>query len=427
MEKFQSLQQEVLQFVEENDVKFIRLVFCDLDGLQKNISIMPEQLETAFIDGIPFDASYIWGMADVSQCDLFLRPDPATISLLPWRPQQGRVARFYCTIEKPNGEVFEADTREILKKAVEDCRKMQLECTVGSECEFYLFKTDEDGNPTKEPLDQGSYFDMAPVDKGENVRRDICLALEGMGLHPEVSHHEQGPGQNEIDFRFSDLLSAADDFMSFKTTVKAVSAQNGLYASFLPKPIKNASGSGMHINLSLYKEGKNIFDPSNPYKEISENFIAGVLDKIKEISLFLNPIANSYERFGEFEAPKYISLSSHDRSQLIRIPAASKGRCRMELRSPDPALNPYLAYALIVQAGLKGIEQGLTIHTPIDPNTDSDNTIALKELPHNINEAIKEAKNSSFVAEVIGKELLEKYISLKENSVVSTDTYFRYI
>lgn len=418
---------EVLQFVEENDIKFIRLVFCDLFGRQKNISIMADGLEEAFSDGVSFDASAILGFSNVDNSDLFLRPNPETLSLLPWRPQQGRVAKFYCSIIKPNGELYEGDTREILKKTVDKCRELQYDCKIGAECEFYLFKTDEDGEPTRIPLDRGGYFDMAPLDRGENVRREICLSLEEMGLHPEGSHHEQGPGQNEIDFKFSDVLSSADDFMSFKTTVKAISAQNGLFASFMPKPIANKSGNGMHVNVSLHKAGENIFDPNSIYMEESKSFMAGVLKKTREISLFLNPIPNSYQRLGEFEAPKYISWSDQDRSQLIRIPAASKERCRMELRSPDSSMNPYLAYALIIQAGLYGVENKLKLQDPVNMSLFPSNSMKLEKIPDDIKEAINEARNSEFVATVIGKELLEKYISLKETPEVFENTYFDYI
>jgi len=426
MNSIKTTKEEVLQFVEENDVKFIRLVFCDLFGMQKNISIMPTELEMAFQSGISFDASSIVGFSNIENSDLFLRPDPETLSLLPWRPQQGRVAKFYCSIYKPNGEIYEADTREILKKVIKNAHQMNYHCKIGAECEFYLFKTDEHGEPTKEPIDKGGYFDMAPLDRGENVRREICLSLEEMGLHPETSHHEQGPGQNEIDFMFSNILSSADDFMSFKTTVKAISAQNGLFASFMPKPISNTSGNGMHVNVSLQKAGENIFTKNSIYKKESESFMAGILDHIKEITLFLNPIPNSYERLGDFKAPKYISWSEQDRSQLIRIPAATDERSRMELRSPDPSLNPYLAYALILQAGLKGIEEKLTLQPSADLQIlNAENRKGkMEELPNSITQAIEEARKSEFVCQVIGEELLEKYIALKESPEIVNTKYF---
>ncbi len=439
METLQTTKEEVLQFVEENGVKFIRLVFCDLFGMQKNISIMSEELETAFSEGISFDASAILGFSGVEQSDLFLKPDPKTISLLPWRPQQGRVARFYCTIVKPNGEVYESDSRTILKKAIKRCTDLGYGCKIGGECEFYLFKTDEFGDPTKEPFDKGGYFDMAPLDKGENVRREICLALEEMGLQPEASHHEQGPGQNEIDFRFSDAISSADNFMSFKTTVKAISARNGLFASFMPKPLAQKPGNGMHINISLYKAGKNLFLNDGENTKEAAYFMAGILSKSREIALFLNPIPNSYERLGEFEAPTFITWSRQNRSQLIRIPAASRDRFRMELRSPDPSLNPYLAYALIIEAGLYGIENKLQLQAPSDYDLYLDNKIEkpLEQLPRDIKEAIKAAKTSEFVKQVIGSEQHRKYIMQKEKEASQYDhvanrealcsKYFNYI
>lgn len=413
----QTTNDEVLRFVEENDVKFIRLVFCDLFGVQKNISIMPDELESAFTEGISFDASAISGFCGVADSDLFLKPEPTTLTPLPWRPQQGRVARFYCSIARPDGESFACDARGLLKEAVDRCRALGYECHMGAECEFYLFKTDENGDPTKVPLDQGGYFDMAPIDRGENVRREICLTLEDMGLHPESSHHEQGPGQNEIDIRFSDALTSADNFMTLKTAIKAVAARNGLFASFMPKPLVGKSGSGMHVNISLTHGGENIFQNGLEESAAGQSFIAGILAKAREITLFLNPLPNSYERLGEFEAPGYVSWSRSNRSQLIRIPAATGGRSRMELRSPDPSINPYLAYALIINAGIWGIENKLELPPPTDYDlytADVEEQSNLIKLPDSLREAISAAQNSEFVQRVLGRGLLEKYIEQKE-------------
>ncbi len=415
-----SARTEILQFVAENDVKFIRLAFCDLFGMQKNISILADELETTFADGVSFDASAIAGFCGVADSDLLLRPDPATILLLPWRPQQGRVARFYCSIYRPDGQPFAYDTRAMLRRAVEDCRKAGYECRIGAESEFYLFKTDEDGEPTRQPFDKGGYFDMAPLDKGENIRREICLTLEEMGLHPESSHHEQGPGQNEIDFRFSDALSSADDFMTFKTAVKAIATRNGLFASFLPKPLMGKSGSGLHINLSLHRGGENIFQEGSRYSAERNSFLAGILAKAREISLFLNSIPNSYERLGELEAPGYAGWSKGNRSQLIRIPAASPLRSRMELRSPDAALNPYLAYTLIIKAGLWGMEQELPLPKSTDFNLyEADEALKsqLPPLPRTLKEALEEAERSDFVRETLGRELVQKYIEQKRKEL----------
>ena len=408
---------EVLQFIEENDVKFIRLAFCDLLGTQKNISIMPNELERAFKEGVSFDASAIKGFADVSKSDLLLFPDPSTLSVLPWRPQQGRVVRFFCDIRTPEKEKFVCDSRDILRNMIKKCVIKGYTPYIGTECEFYLFKTDEEGEPTMITHDKGGYFDIAPIDKGENIRREICLCLEEMGIKPESSHHEQGPGQNEIDFKYSDSLTAADNFITFKSVVKAIATRNGLFASFLPKPIADESGNGLHINLSLLKNGTNIFENNKWEQENAKNFIAGILSKAKEITAFLNPLVNSYERFGKFEAPKYISWSHQNRSQLIRIPAATGEKTRMELRSPDSSINPYIAFSLIIGAGLYGIENSIELPEAINENLYTASNDILKNietLPENLEEALNIAKNSEFIKEIIGEEVLKRYIELKE-------------
>ena len=433
---------EVLSFVRENNVKFIRLGFCDLFGVQKNISIMPEDLPFAFENGVSFDAHAIAGFRDITASDLVLVPDPATLTVLPWRPGPGRVVRFYCDIKNPDGSTFLRDSRYLLKRVVERCEKMGYVCKIGEECEFYLFKTGEDGQPTDITLDMGSYLDISPLDKGENIRREICLTLEEMGIKPESSHHEQGPGQNEVDFRFDNALRSADNLLTFKSVVKAIATRNGLFASFMPKPIQNAAGSGLHINLSLTQNGQNIFrNAGEGHSKVAESFIAGILSKTPEIMLFLNPIANSYERFGKCEAPKYVSWSHQNRSQLVRIPAVAGERVRMELRSPDPSLNPYLAFALVLSAGLDGIESGLVL----EPNVDADLFTAsesvtknLARLPDTMEKAINLAERSPLAENVLGTELLRKYIALKreENSefiaaedkaAFYRDKYFMYI
>lgn len=406
----------VLEFVRENDVKFIRLGFCDLFGVQKNISIMPEELPYAFENGVSFDAHAIRGFRDVTASDLLLFPDPATLTVLPWRPGPGRVVRFYGEIRTPDGSLFAHDSRTLLRRVAERCEALGYGCKLGAECEFYLFKTDEEGEPTTLTLDRGGYLDISPLDKGEDIRREICLTLAEMGIHPETSHHEQGPGQNEIDFKFADVLTSADHLLTFKSVVKAVAARNGLYASFMPKPIPSAPGSGLHVNLSLTRNGRNLFDGRGD-GAAAERFLAGILAKTPEISLFLNPIANSYERFGAYEAPKYVSWSHQNRSQLVRIPAATGERVRMELRSPDPAVNPYLAFALILAAGLDGLERGLTLPPPVDADlytAGEDVTRSLTRLPDSLGEAISLAKGSELVKRVVGESLLEKYLAVKE-------------
>lgn len=409
---------EVLQFTEENDVKFIRLAFCDLFGRQKNISIMPDMLPRAFSSGISFDASGIRGFGDEAASDLLLFPDPATLAILPWRPSHGRVIRLLCTVRHPDGRPFEGDSRTVLKDAVQKAAQMGLTCRIGSECEFYLFRTDENGDPILVPHDHAGYCDVAPLDRGENVRREICLALEQMGILPESSHHEHGPGQNEIDFRYSDALTAADDLINFKVAVKAIAARNGLYASFLPKPLAGQSGSGLHVNLSLAKNGLNIFkNDIAEHSQEAESFIAGILNRTAEITAFLNPLANSYERLGEFEAPGYISWSHQNRSQLIRIPAATGEYARMELRSPDPSCHPHLAFALLLFAGLEGIEKRLPLCPPTDFNlyaASKEELAGIASLPNDLGEALEIAKNSSFIKAHLPQKLLESYFSIKE-------------
>jgi len=408
---------EVLEFVRENDVKFIRLSFCDLLGVQKNISVIPEELPTAFENGISFDAHAVAGFRDITDSDLFLVPDPTTLIVLPWRPGPGRVIRFYCDIKNPDGTPFPGDGRYFLKKVAERCKSMGYTCRIGTECEFYLFKTDERGEPTDETLDYGSYFDISPLDKGENIRREICLCLQEMGLNPLRSHHERGPGQNEITFRYSDIVEAADNFLTFKSTVKAIAARNGLFASFMPKPILDESGSGLHVNISLSQNGHNIFSNGVKKSRAAESFIAGIMDKTPEMTIFLNPIANSYERLGRNEAPAFVSWSHKNRSQLVRIPAAHGDRFRMELRSPDPAVNPYIAFALIINAGLDGISKGLTLQPPVDADlytADEAVTNNLTPIPSNMYKAIELAKSSSFIRDTIGEEILSKYLALKQ-------------
>ena len=412
---------EVLEFVKESDVKFIRLSFCDIFGLQKNISIMVDELESAFENGVSFDAHAIRGFRDITRSDLLLFPDPATLTVLPWRPGSGRVARFYCNLKNPDGTAFAHDGRVLLKQVALRTEKMGYICKIGAECEFYLFKTDENGNPTDTTYDNGGYLDIAPLDRCEDIRREMCLTIEEMGISPETSHHEQGPGQNEIDFKFSGALECADNLQSFKSAIKAIAARNGLFASFMPKPLLDAPGNGMHINLSLAKNGRNIFkNLGEGHSTVSESFIAGILAKTPEITAFLNPIVNSYERLGKFEAPKYVSWSHQNRSQLIRIPAAIGEKVRMELRSPDPSLNPYLAFALIISAGLDGIENEMALPVAVDADlytAEETVTKPLERLPNSLDGAISLAEHSDFVKRVIGEELFFKYLTAKKAEV----------
>lgn len=400
---------EILEFVEENDIKFIKLQFCDVFGELRNISILSSQLERAFTYGISFDASSINGFLTIEDSDLFLIPDPSTITILPWRPQEGRVARFFCYIKTPEGKIFEGDSRYILKKTVDELISKEYTVKVGPESEFYLFKTDDEAKPLLEPQDNAGYFDVAPFDKGENVRREICLTLEEMGLTPESSHHESGPGQNEIDFKFDNPLESADNFITLKSVVNTIASLNGLYASFIPKPFFNESGSGFHINLSLYKGEDNIFKTTNGHSKDAESFIAGILYRIKEITAILNPSVNSYRRFGAYEAPKRISWSHKNRAQLIRIPASADKYSRMELRSSDCLCNPYLAFTLLIKAGIEGIVKGRELKKNM-----SDNSKELEVLPANLKEALEIMKNSEFVKDALGEFIFNKYIQHKD-------------
>lgn len=315
----------------------------------------------------------------------------------------------------PEGKIFEGDSRNILKNTVDKLFNLELNAKVGPECEFYLFKTDDEAEPILIPHDNAGYFDVAPFDKGENIRRDICLTLEEMGLIPESSHHESGPGQNEIDFRFDDPLESADNFITLKSVVKTIASLNGLHASFMPKPLIDKSGSGFHINLSLTKAEKNIFITAGKHSKDAESFIAGILYRIKEITAILNPTVNSYKRFGTFEAPEYLSWSHKNRSQLIRIPASTGEFSRMELRSPDCTCNPYLAFTLLIEAGLEGIEKKRELSKPFDGNihhiTQKDE---FETLPKNLGEALDSMRNSSFVKSVLGDFMYNKFLNSKE-------------
>lgn len=395
--------EEVLQYVREEDVKFIRLAFCDVFGKQKNISIMPEELPRAFEYGIAFDASAIAGFGDETRCDLFLHPDPETLMLLPWRPEHGKVVRMFTSITYPDGTPFECDTRSLLKKAIEDAKKAGYTFAFGAEQEFYLFELDEKSKPTKIPYDDAGYMDIAPEDRGENIRREICLTLEQMGIRPESSHHEEGPGQNEIDFRYSDPLTAADNIMTLQTVVKTVCHRNGVVGDFSPKPLDDKPGNGFHINMSV-KPGDN-----------SENLcymIAGVLDKVVEMTAFLNPIEESYKRFGHSKAPGYVSWSSENRSQLVRIPAAVGEYRRAELRSPDPKANPYLAFTLIIYAALVGLENKLDLPKAANINlykADAETLAYFKKLPEDLCSACKIAAASEFIKEHVPAAILDIY------------------
>ena len=421
--------EDILAMVEENGVKFIRLQFTDILGTLKNVAITDRQLEKALNNQCMFDGSSINGFVRVEESDMYLRPDLDSFVIFPWRPQQGKVARLICDVYMPDGTPFEGDPRYILKKAINKAEAMGYTMNVGPECEFFLFEVDNDGNPTLKTNDKGSYFDLGPIDLGENARRDMTLALEDMGFEIETSHHEVAAGQNEIDFKYADALVTADNITTFKYVVKSIAQRHGLYATFMPKPLHGVNGSGMHINISLMKNGKNAFyngDDELGLSSVAYNFIAGVLKHIKEICAITNPLVNSYKRLvPDYEAPVYIAWSSKNRSPLIRVPA-SRGECtRIELRSPDPSANPYLVLACLLLAGLEGIKNNLEPPKCIDKNIfdlsrEERKREHIENLPESLHEAIMYMQKSNLVKEALGKNTFEYYIRAKE---VEWDNY----
>ena len=386
---------EVMTFVEEEDVKFIRLAFCDVFGNQKNISIMPSELKRAFLEGIPFEADSVPGFETGAMSDLILHPDPATLAILPWRPSHGRVVRMFCDITYPDGTPFERDGRDILQNAVEVAEETGIDVTFSSKTEFYLFKTDEQGEPTKIPFDNAGYLDIAPADKGENVRREICFTLLDMGIYPESSHHEAGPGQNEIDFRHSDPMTAANDAVTFRSVVSTVATRNGLYASFSPKPLPSSCGNGFHITMNATAQSG---------EDVSEAFAAGILSHIREITLFCNPTEESYLRLGEMRAPEYINWSGENRSQLLRVKKTSSGTL-ITLRSPDPGANVYTVFSLLLFAGIEGVAKKYQLPPPVS-ETDSEH---MQRLPATLGEALKIAESSEFVNSILPKGYSELF------------------
>ena len=387
---------EIRQYVAEEDIKFLRLAFCDIFGSQKNISILPDELERALTYGIAFDASAVPGFGDEVHSDLFLHPDTGTLCMLPWRPDHGRVARMFCHVLRPNGAAFDADCRALLRQAVADAERMGISFSFGTEMEFYLFRRDDNGEPTRIPYDNAGYMDIAPEDKGENVRREICLT-------PECSHHEQGPGQNEIDFRYSDPLTAADNAVTFRAVVNSVAVRNGLAADFSPKPLADKPGNGMHINISA---------KSRDGEDVMPRIIAGILSHVAEMTVFLNTREESYHRFGSSKAPRYISWSSENRSQLIRIPAAQGEYRRAELRSPDPLCSPYLAFTLLIRAGLDGINRRLVLPDAANVNfytAPASVRAQFHTLPETLEDAKTAAAGSDFIARCLPRGIIEPY------------------
>ncbi len=363
---------DIYRLVEEEDVEFIRLQFTDIFGNLKNVAVTTSQLEKVLDNKCMFDGSSIEGYARIEESDMYLYPDIDTFEIFPWRPQQGKVARFLCDVYRPDGTPFEGDPRIILKKVINEAEQLGYTFDVGPECEFFLFDLKENGEPTNQTLEQGGYFDVGPLDSGENARREMVLTLEDMGFEIESSHHEIAPAQHEIDFKYDDALKTADNIMTFKLVVRTIAKRHGLHATFMPKPKYGINGSGMHINMSIQKDGKNIFDNPKGKIGLSEDayyFIAGLLKHVDGITAITNPIVNSYKRLVPgYEAPVYVAWSAASRSPLIRIPSGRGNSTRVELRSPDPAANPYLALAVCLAAGLDGIKNKLTPPESVDKN-----------------------------------------------------------
>ena len=415
--------QDILRLVEEEDVGFIRLQFTDIFGTMKNVAVTASQLEKALDNQIMFDGSSIEGFARIEDSDMYLYPDLDTFVIFPWRPQQGKVARLICDVYKPDGTAFESDPRYILKKVLSEAKDMGYEFNAGPECEFFLFHTDEDGRPTTLSHESATYFDLGPLDLGENARRDMVLTLEDMGFVIEASHHEVAPAQHEIDFQYGEALETADNIMTFKLVVKTIAKRHGLHATFMPKPKYGISGSGMHINMFLDRDGVNVFADAEDEKGLSREayyFIGGIMRHMKAISFITNPTVNSYKRLVPgYEAPVCIAWSAKNRTPLLRVPAVKGTSARVELRSPDPSANPYLALAVYLAAGLDGIRNEIMPPRSIDCNIfemteEQRKKAGIEELPGSLLEAAREFGKNTYIQAVLGEDLSKKLIRAKE-------------
>ena len=415
--------EDIWRMIEEEDVEFIRLQFTDIFGTLKNVAVTTSQLERVLNNEIMFDGASIEGFARVEQSDMFLRPDLDTFAIFPWRPQQGKVARFLCDIYRPDGTPFAGDPRHVLKRTVQEAAEMGYQMDVGPGCEFFLFHTDDEGNPTTITHEKAGYFDVGPLDLGENARRDMILTLEDMGFVVEASHHEDAPAQHEIDFHYDEALKTADDIMTFKLAVKTIAKRHGLYASFMPKPKTGVNGSGMHINMSLARDGVNVFYDGQDCNHLSKEgywFIGGIMKHIAAITAIANPLVNSYKRLVPgYEAPVYIAWSMRNRSPLIRIPAQTGTTQRIELRSPDSATNPYLAIAVCLAAGLDGIRNQIEPPASVEGNIfamseEEREKAGIKYLPTSLAEAIDGLEQDALIREVLGEHISRKYIEAKK-------------
>ena len=414
---------DIITRIKEEDIEFIRLQFTDMFGSLKNVAITASQLEKALDNKCMFDGSSIEGFVRIEESDMYLYPDLDTFEIFPWRPQQGKVARLICDVYKADGTPFEGDPRYVLRRVLQEAKDMGYSFDVGPECEFFLFHTDDNGMPTTITHEKASYFDISPLDLGENARRDMVLALEDMNFEIEASHHEVAPAQHEIDFKYGPALRTADNIMTFKLVVKTMAKKHGLFASFMPKPLYGVNGSGMHTNMSLTKNGKNIFDDPKGENGLSKEayyFIAGIMQHIKGMTAVANPLINSYKRLVPgHEAPVYIAWSATNRSPLIRIPASRGAGTRIELRSPDPAANPYLLLALCLAAGLDGIKKQMQPPKAVNGNIFELSPREMKRakiesIPADLNQAILAMEEDPFVKEVLGDHVFGKYLEAKK-------------
>ena len=418
--------EKILKIAEEENVKYIRLMFTDIHGVIKNVEIPVRSLEDALNNEIMFDGSSIDGFVRIQEADMYLRPDLDSWLLLSWeQTTYGKVARLVCDIYLPSGEPFTGDPRYVLKRNLKRMRKLGFKSfNIGVEPEFFLFKIDEKGEPTLEFNDNGGYFDLAPLDGAEDCRRDIVLELEKIGFNMEASHHEVAPGQHEINFKFENALEACDSLQTFKLVVKNIAIRHGLHATFMPKPIATINGSGMHTNCSLTDlNGKNAFDDPNGEIGISQiglYWIAGIMKNARAFTAITNPIVNSYKRLVPgYEAPCYISWSDANRSSMIRIPAKRGKATRTEIRSVDPSANPYLAMSAILASGLEGIEKQLKCSERVYMNLyeltrKEREAMGIDNLPENLKDAIKELKNSEIIKEALGKHVTKRFITAKQ-------------
>ncbi|PEA53575.1 type I glutamate--ammonia ligase [Bacillus pseudomycoides] len=416
--------EDIFRLAKEENVKYIRLQFTDLLGSIKNVEIPVSQLPKALDNKMMFDGSSIEGFVRIEESDMYLYPDLDTWVIFPWTAEKGKVARLICDIYNPDGTPFDGDPRNNLKRILKEMEELGFtDFNLGPEPEFFLFKVDEKGNPTLELNDNGGYFDLAPMDLGENCRRDIVLELEEMGFEIEASHHEVAPGQHEIDFKYANAVKACDDIQTFKLVVKTIARKHGLHATFMPKPLFGVNGSGMHCNLSLFKNGENVFYDQNGDLQLSDDaryFIAGILKHASSFTAVTNPTVNSYKRLVPgYEAPCYVAWSAQNRSPLIRIPASRGVSTRVEVRSVDPAANPYLAMAVLLAAGLDGIKNKLAVPPAVDRNIyvmtpEEREKAGIIDLPATLAQALNELKSNEIICGALGEHLLEHFIEAKE-------------